>query len=87
MPPEEIRKARRMLRLSQAGLARAIGLGANGKRKVHRWEQGEVPISGPAALVIEALLSGWRPSQLPESIGGQHDDRWTSHCPGRSSGA
>jgi DNA-binding transcriptional regulator YiaG len=55
MTPEELRKARKRLGLSQAGLAEALRMGANGGRTVRRWELGEIPITGPASVAIELL--------------------------------
>lgn len=61
MSPEGIKAARRELALSQRELASALRMGPNGERQVRRWEDGEIPVSGPASVAIEALLSGWRP--------------------------
>ena len=70
MAPEEIKKARQGLGMTQRALATTLRMGPNGGRTVRRWEDGQLLISGPASVALEALLSGWRPSQLPESIGG-----------------
>lgn len=61
MSPMELRAARRTLGLSSDGLGEMLRLGRNGGRTVRRWEAGEIPVSGPATLAIEAFLSGWRP--------------------------
>lgn len=64
-PADEIRAARRQLGVTQSGLAAMLRLAnpdANGKRTVRNWETGATPISGPASVALEALLSGWRPS-------------------------
>ena len=58
LSPTEIITARKRLGLSQAGLAEALRLGANGGRTVRRWEAGEVEITGPASVAIELLLKG-----------------------------
>lgn len=58
MTPAEIRTARKALGLSQTGLAEALRLGPNGERTIRRWEQGDVPITGPATVAIECLLAG-----------------------------
>jgi DNA (cytosine-5)-methyltransferase 1 len=49
--------ARKRLGLSQSGLAQVLRLGPNGDRTVRRWEAGDVPITGPASVAIELLLS------------------------------
>ncbi len=56
MTPDALRKARKRLGLSQAGLAEALRMGANGGRTVRRWELGEMPVTGPASLAIELML-------------------------------
>jgi DNA (cytosine-5)-methyltransferase 1 len=57
MTPTEIKTARQRLGLSQVGLAETLRLGPNGERTVRRWEQGDVPVTGPASLAIELLLN------------------------------
>ena len=57
MNPAAIKAARKALGLSQSGLAEALRLGPNGSRTVRRWESGETPISGPAQVAIELMLS------------------------------
>lgn len=54
--PDEIKDARKRLGLSQSGLAEVLRLGSNGERTIRRWEQGEVPVTGPATVAIECLL-------------------------------
>lgn len=61
MSAHALRAAREELRLTRPGLARLLRLGPNGERRVRRWEDGDLPVSGPASVAIEALLSGWRP--------------------------
>lgn len=68
MTPAEVKVARGALGLTQPGLAAMLRMGKNGDRQVRRWEEGDVPVSGPASLAIEALLTGWR----PDSVSGQH---------------
>ncbi len=54
MTPAEIRSARVQLGLTQAGLARVLGLADD--RIVRRWEAGDVAITGPANLAIRYML-------------------------------
>jgi DNA (cytosine-5)-methyltransferase 1 len=56
MKPSEVKAARTTLGYSQRELADALRLGANGERTVRRWEQGDVPITGPAQVAIELML-------------------------------
>ena len=65
MKPHEVHAARAALGMTQADLARALRLSdpdENGRRTVRNWEKGATPISGPASVALEALLTGWRPS-------------------------
>lgn len=55
MTPAEIKSARATLGLSQAGLARALGLADD--RIIRRWEAGDVAITGPARLAIRYMLA------------------------------
>ena len=61
--PDDIRQARSRLGMSAAALARALRMGANADRTVRRWESGQIRISGPAAVAIEAMLAGYRPGE------------------------
>lgn len=61
MTGDELKSAMKRLGLSSRGLAEVLRLGANGDVTVRRWLRGNPPISGPASVAIEALLSGWRP--------------------------
>lgn len=57
MTSDEIKTARKNLGLSATGLAEALRLGKDGGRTVRRWEAGAAPISGPASVAIELMLS------------------------------
>lgn len=56
MLPEQLKAARKALRMSQADLARELRLGENGERTVRRWERGERDIPGPVTVLIETWL-------------------------------
>lgn len=56
MSADDIKSARQRLGLTQQGLAEALRLGPNGERTVRRWEQGDVPVTGPASVAIEYML-------------------------------
>jgi hypothetical protein len=46
-------------------MGRVLGLGGvRPDQSVRRYENGKPAISGPMALAMEALLSGWRPAGL-----------------------
>ena len=65
MTPTQVAAARATLNMTQSELARALRLSEpeqNGKRTVRNWEKGATPISGPASVALEALLTGWRPA-------------------------
>lgn len=62
MKPYEVKEARLRLGMSQRHLAETLRMGMEGGRAVRRWESGDRPISGPASVAIEAMLTGWRPS-------------------------
>ena len=55
MTPEQIKSARQQLGLSQAALARILGLADD--RIIRRWEAGTVAITGPARLAIRYMLA------------------------------
>jgi DNA-binding transcriptional regulator YiaG len=62
MQPNDIKAARLSLGMSQRQLAETLRMGLDGGRAVRRWESGDRPISGPASVAIEAMLTGWRPA-------------------------
>lgn len=62
MTPAAVKAARLALGMTQHQLAEALRMGTDGKRAVRRWEAGDRPISGPASVAIEAMLTGWRPA-------------------------
>jgi len=55
MAPEEMKRIRRHLGLTQRQLAEALKLGADGGRRIRRWEDGEIEISGPAAVAMKLM--------------------------------
>jgi DNA-binding transcriptional regulator YiaG len=66
MQPHEVRAARHALGMTQAQLADALRMAKDGARAVRRWETGAQPITGPASVAIEAMLTGWRPAERGE---------------------
>jgi DNA-binding transcriptional regulator YiaG len=62
MTPDEFRRNRETLGLSQAQLADVFGVG---KRTVGYWEDGSRPVNGVAVKMMEWLLTGDRPPQYP----------------------
>lgn len=60
MTPEEFKSARKHLGLTVRDMADALRLSeANGYRTVRRMESGEIPVSGPISVAVEAMLSGF----------------------------
>ena len=53
MTPEQIKQARQSLCLTQAAMAKAMGIGT---RKWERWEGGHSPISPEGARLVEMLV-------------------------------
>ena len=53
MTPEQLKQARYQLGLTQAAMAKAMGIGT---RKWERWEGGHSPISPEGAKLVEMLL-------------------------------
>ena len=53
MTPEQIKQARQLLCLTQAAMAKAMGIGT---RKWERWEGGHSPISPEGARLVELLV-------------------------------
>lgn len=63
MTPDEIIDARVRLGLSQSELAAVLGMSDTGRRTIARWEGGELPISGAAALAIRYMLEYGLPGE------------------------
>lgn len=53
MTPIQIKQARHQLGLTQAAMAKAMGIGT---RKWERWEGGHSPISPEGARLVELLV-------------------------------
>ena len=53
MTKEQLKKARHRLGLTQAAMAKAMGIGT---RKWEHWEGGHSPISAEGARLVELLL-------------------------------
>ena len=70
MTPSQFRDARQQLGLSKSALSRVLGLaegtGTNG-RTVRRWECGAVPVPGPVALAMRAIVWFGLPSTWAET--------------------
>jgi DNA-binding transcriptional regulator YiaG len=60
MTPTEILAIRKRCGLSQSGLAALLRV--SNIRTIRRWEKGDVPVSGPASIVLELMDAG----DLPE---------------------
>lgn len=67
MSPEDIKALRHRLGWSVNELAEALKLSpAHGGRKVRRWELGELELSGPAEVALEAIEAGFIPAHMNE---------------------
>ncbi len=53
MTPSQLKQARQSLGLTQAAMAKAMGIGT---RKWERWEGGHSPISPEGAKLVEMIL-------------------------------
>lgn len=60
MTPTEIITIRKRAGLSQSGLAALLRI--SDQRTVRRWESGDIPVTGPASIILEMLDAG----ELPE---------------------
>lgn len=60
MTPSEIIAIRKRAGLTQSGLASLLRIAD--KRTIRRWETGDIPVSGPASIILELLDRG----ELPE---------------------
>jgi DNA-binding transcriptional regulator YiaG len=54
--PAELRTARKVLGLTQHGLAEVLRMGKWGFQSVAKWEKGEIPVPGPVAVAVELML-------------------------------
>jgi transcriptional regulator with XRE-family HTH domain len=60
MTAEEFKAARKQLDMTVRQMADALRLSeTNGYRTVRRMESGELPVSGPISVAIEAMLAGF----------------------------
>lgn len=67
MSPERFEALRQASGLTPAELARVLRLSPkSGFGTVMKMREGTCPVSGPVAVAMEALASGWRPS--PDAI-------------------
>jgi DNA-binding transcriptional regulator YiaG len=62
MTPAEIRAIRQRYGLSQPGLAALLRV--SDVRTIRRWEKGEVPVSGPASIVLELMDADELPNRF-----------------------
>jgi len=60
--PAEIKSIRQRYGLSQTELAALLRI--SDLRTIRRWEKGEVPISGPASIVLEMMDAGELPNRF-----------------------
>lgn len=59
---KDVRRARAQLGMTVNDLRDALRLSADtGGRVIRRWETGTRPITGPAAVAMEAMLAGFVP--------------------------
>lgn len=59
---KDVRQARAQLGMTVNELRDALRLSPKtGGRAIRRWETGQVPITGPAAVAMEAMLAGFLP--------------------------
>ena len=61
MTPQQIQSIRKRAGLSQSGLAALLRV--SDVRTIRRWETGDVPVSGPASIVLELLDRGELPAR------------------------
>ena len=62
IPPEEVRAIRQDNGLSIDGMCKLLRI--KDERTVRRWESGEVPITGPASIILELLDAGELPARF-----------------------
>lgn len=62
MTPAEIKAIRERARLTQAELADLLRI--SDRRTVRRWETGDVPVSGPASIILELMAADELPNRF-----------------------
>jgi len=67
MTPSTIKAIRKEAGLTQSGLAALLLI--SDVRTIRRWESGDVPISGPASIVLEMLDRDELPARYTEQSG------------------
>ncbi len=60
MTPATIKAIRNRAGLTQSGLCDVLRI--TDQRTIRRWETGDIPVSGPASIILEMLDNG----ELPE---------------------
>ena len=61
MSPHEIKAIRQRFGLTQSGLAGILRI--SDIRTIRRWETGDIPVSGPASIVLEMMAEGELPTR------------------------
>jgi DNA-binding transcriptional regulator YiaG len=62
MTPTELKAIRQRYGLTQSGLAALLRI--SDLRTIRRWESGEVPVSGPASIVLELMDADALPNRF-----------------------
>ena len=66
MTPAEFRELRHKLGLNQTQLGKIMGYGVAGQSRISEVEGGNGLVPAKAALLMEAYVSGYRPSDWPD---------------------
>lgn len=62
MTPETVKAIRAQAGLTQSGLARILRI--SDIRTIRRWEKGDVPITGPASIILELMDADELPNRF-----------------------
>lgn len=62
MTPAEVKAIRERAGLTQSGLAALLRI--SDLRTIRRWESGDIPISGPASVVLELIAADELPNRF-----------------------
>lgn len=62
MTPAEVVNIRKQLGLTQSELARVLRI--TDIRTIRRWEKGDIPVSGPASVVLELMAADELPNRF-----------------------